>query len=261
MEIGTSGDMQRRLRSLIPQGWFGDDAPIRDVVLGGLGDALAWSYGLLGFAEAQTRIGTASGWFLDLIGWDFLGVRILRRDGEKDDAWRARLRAEIFRPRVTRWAISKALEDLTGIKPKLVEPWNPNDCGTYGRGGAAYAGRDYAPQRVGGYNRRGAYNTGLSGYGVIQGPSGNSSPGMGCWGSRKVNFQLFVTAYRSATGSLTPSAGYGRGGGYGTGRMRYVSRGELEPTITDDEILNTVADTAPAGVIAWTAIRSAPALA
>ena len=67
MPIGDADNMLGRLKSLIPPGWFAKDtAQLRDVVLGGLSDSLAASFAMLGQGRDQTRITTATGYFLDL---------------------------------------------------------------------------------------------------------------------------------------------------------------------------------------------------
>lgn len=40
--IGDNTDMFGRLKNLLPVGWFGDDNPIRDALLWGYANVLAW---------------------------------------------------------------------------------------------------------------------------------------------------------------------------------------------------------------------------
>lgn len=225
MTAGNSDDMLARLRSLVPAGWFASlTAPVRDVVFGGLSDALAFSYGQLQAVRAQTRITTASGWFLDLIGWDFFGARFLRRSGESDATWRARIINEILRPRATRAAIIRALSDLTGWRPIVIELFNPQDCGGYGSGRFAYGAS-------------------------------------GCWGSRDAKNELLITAFRPSTVGIANVNGFGGYlSGYGAGSAEYVARDNSAFAVSDAEIYRTVADTIAAGVKAWVAIESKTAL-
>jgi len=222
MSTGDSDDMRRRLQSLVPPGWVQRTGPVYNAVLGGIGDTLAWSYSLLLFVRDQTRIKTASGWFLDLIAWDFLGTRVLRRENELDDAWRMRFVKEIFRPRVTRAAISDAITDLVGTPPQIFEPWNTDDCGAYDVGTLAYAGSLKATT-LGGYDTNlGGYDCGLLAYVAPLPPDAvvGSSAGAGCYGSYELPNQMFIKIKRPPrTGVLDPeAAGYGF---YDTPSMAY----------------------------------------
>jgi hypothetical protein len=256
MTLGTdSAGLLQRFKSLIPYGWFDDAAPLRDVVFGGLSDGLAWNYNQIMAVKAQTRRATSRGWMLDLYGWDFLGSRVLRRDGEGDPAWSARIQKEIFRPRVTRQSISDALTDLTGRTPVILEPWNANDCGAYDLGGIAYAGSDFVASAAAGYDLGGALDTGLTGYDLQIGATGNTSAGMGAWGSLEVPYQMFVTAFRPLGAGIQNASGTDVGSdGYDIGVFRYTDETEVTSPVSDDEIYAAVAATEPAGVIAWTAI-------
>jgi hypothetical protein len=218
--IGDSPDMLARLKSLVPSGWFSWSlAPIRDVVFGGLADTLAKSYSLLSSVKAQTRIATASGWFLDLIAWDYFGARFVRRSGESDASFKPRVIEEILRPRQTRAAIIEALVDLTGRTPLIFEPWNPQDCGGYGLS--------------------------VMGYGMA-----------GCYGSLALNDQIFVTALRPAGLGIPNVGAYGEGpSGYGVAG-EYVDESQVTGPVTDADIYATVAATVAAGVTGWTDIVS-----
>ena len=271
--VGSSASMQRRLRSLIPGGWFGRTgtwigAPslVYEAVLGGIGDGLAWAYTLLWQARQQTRIGTASGWFLDLIGWDFFGSRFVRRQGEMDATWRARMIAEIFRPRVTRAGITRAVTDFVGAPPQLFEPWNTGDCGAYDVGTLAYAGSIPTPM-VGGYDTPlgGLDSPNLEMTGPNDIVAYGSSPGAGCWGSYELPKQIFIKIKRpSRTAPLTPQEqGYGffDTSSLAYGGAAFAGVGSLAPAefdgsgpIDDTDIYATVASTVAAGVTAWTGL-------
>lgn len=257
MAIITNTEMLRRLRTLIPNGWFGDVAPIRDIVLGGVADALTWVRAQGQVVRAGTRRAGTTGWLLDTDAFGFFGSAFLRRPNESDDAWRKRYTDEIFRLRVTRAAIDKALFDLTGRHPIIVEPWNANDCGAYDIGALGYAGSDFAPVQAAGYDVTGAYDIGVTSYDPLSGPSGRSYPGLGCWGSLELPYQLFVTAFRPLGGGIPNASGTDTGvQSYDTGTFRYTDQSEVRSTVSDAEILACVARTAAAGVIAWTAISN-----
>lgn len=130
-------DVRRRIKSVIPRSWFASNAdaennPVLNAVLAGPSLVGGWAYGLLKFTKAQGRLATATDGFLDLYAFDFFGDRLRRSANQKDDVFRARIRSEILRPRVTRPAMEQLLVDLTGRQPTIFEPWHPNDAGRYG---------------------------------------------------------------------------------------------------------------------------------
>lgn len=172
---GDASDMARRLRTVLPQGWFGDDTPVLDTLLQGLGAGLSAFYGLLEFVRAQTRIATAVGTFLDGVAADFFGAACVRWTTEPDSAFRVRIQQTLLRPRGTRSALATALTDLTGRAPAIFEPCRPADTGGYAVGGV--------------------------GYGVAGG-----------WGNLSLPYQVFVTAYRPTGTGIAALAGYGVGG-------------------------------------------------
>ncbi len=264
MATGDSNDMQNRLRGLIPRGWIATYsltgnfiAYVSNAVLGGISDSLSWSYSQIQGAKAATRRATLTGWLLDLDAYGFFGSTFLRKPNESDASFRTRYTNEIFRPRVTRAAISKALYDLTGRYPKIVETWSAGDCGAYDLGGLGYAGSDFAPAPAGGLDETGAYDIGVTSYDPLVGPSGNSYPGLGCWGSLEIPYQFFVTAYRPLSGSIPNASGTDVGVmGYDIGAFRYTDPTELQVSVSDADILACVARNQAAGVIAWTAISN-----
>ena len=168
-------DMSLRLRRMLPARWWGDDTPILDGLLLGLGSALSVVYGLIAYARQQTRLATASAPWLDIAAQDFLGGRLQRRAQEGDDAFRARLLAAMQRPRVTRDALAAAVLRVAGTKAQIFEPRRPADTG--------------------------AWSTGSLGYGVAGG-----------WGSLALPAQVFVIAERPRGTGCALLAGYGTGG-------------------------------------------------
>jgi hypothetical protein len=255
---GSAADILRRLRSLFPRRWAADVSPVRDAVFGGIGDSLSWLYAQQQTVKAGTRRAGAVGYLLDIDAYGFFGDVFLRRNGETDTSWRQRYTDEIFRPRVTRPAIDKALFDLTGYHPKIVELWNANDCGAYDGAGLSYAGSSLVPATVGGLNQSLGYDAGPAPYDQTYGPASTVSVGSGMWGDL-TPYQLFVTAYRPAGGGVPNATGMDVMGAYDAGiGMRYVADSEYTAPVSDDEIYACVTRTAAAGVIAWTAIQNAP---
>lgn len=212
-----SDNMQRRLRALLPPGWFAQRARLRDVVLGGIADCLAWAYSTLMIAKAGTRRAGTTGWLLDIDAFGFFGSRVLRRPHETDDAWRRRYTNEIFRPRVTRAAIDSALYDLTGRHPIIIEAANPNDT-------SAYSANAW--------------------YGTT-----------GIYGSVLCPYAVFITAFRPSGSGIPNIAGYGYGY-YGAGTTAIVSLSQVECPLRDADIYDEVAMTVGAGVVGWTDIQS-----
>lgn len=87
--------------------------------------------GSLQYAWAAVRAQTAEGDALDLAAEDFLGNTVLRVSGEPDASYRQRLLAVLANlgQGATRQAVSNAISAITGIVPRIVEPWSPADTG------------------------------------------------------------------------------------------------------------------------------------
>lgn len=222
MATGDRGDMFSRLVALIPVSWFTSGyAAIRDALLQGAAQGLSWVYDMLAFVRLQTRIATATGGFLDMISFDFFGYTLLRKAGQSDASFRARIIANIFRERGTRNAITKVLVQLTGRAPIIFEPQRPMDTGAYG---LAY-----------GYARAGGY------------------------GSLLLPYQSFVTAYRPSGGGVANVAPYGvpggsTGGGYGVGSHEYAALADVQGQVTDSDIFSAIESVRPAGYTIWARI-------
>lgn len=135
MAQGDATDIANRLRSLLPARWFPDpgSAPTLEAVLGGFGSAWAAVFGQILFAQAQTRLRTVSGGFLDMAAADFRGTALRRRPNESDDKLRARL-LPVFREHATREALGARLLRATGTTPWIFEPSCPADTGAYSAG-------------------------------------------------------------------------------------------------------------------------------
>jgi hypothetical protein len=221
MALGDANDCANRIRALLPVRWFADSNPIRDAVIAGAAYALSLVYALLQYTQLQTRIGTATDGFLDLISFDFFGSSLPRRSGEMDAPFRQRILANLLRERATRKGITDALVTLTGRAPIIFEPWRIADTG--------------------------AYNTPQTGY--------NTS---GKYGSLVLNNQIFVTAFRPSGSGLPRIAGYNaaRGAYTAASYAKYSSLSEVVGFVTDADIFAAVDAAKAAGIIAWTQLSN-----
>lgn len=167
-DIGSQGDVSRRLFQVLPPSWFPNPAPNINALLQGFAAIGATAYSLIAFAKAQTRLLTSTGIFVDLFGFSYLGRTIKRAAGEADAAYAGRVQTEILRERATRAGMSKALLDLTGSAPVIFEPWNTGDAGALnigtlalanapGTGAIAVTG-SITPNLVGNYTQAGTFN-------------------------------------------------------------------------------------------------------
>ena len=221
MSTGDQDDIVERLKQLIPNGWFTVGASsIRDAVLVGIANSLAFIYSILAYLRLQSRITTATDGFLDLIAADYFGNTLYRALGQSDDSFRARIIASILRERGTRNSVVSILTQLTGRAPVILEPQRPLDTGVYGGPGLAYG-------LVGGY------------------------------GSTVLPYQSFVTAFRPEGQGIPNVAGYGVStGAYGTpSRLEYASLSMIHG-VTDNDLYAAVNSVRPTGYTIWMAISS-----
>jgi hypothetical protein len=164
MATGDQADLLGRLKALLPQNWFGGAPTLLTATLQGYAAAGAFVYSLYAYAKLQTRITTATDGWLDMIAADYFGSGLIRPFGQSDAIYRARILGNLLRPRATHDAMVRALTNLTGRAPRVIELGRPLDTGAYGY---------------------------LFGYGAA-----------GAYGSRWVSaYQAFVTAYRPLAGS------------------------------------------------------------
>jgi hypothetical protein len=227
MATGDQGDITQRLQALVPTGWFPVAiANICNAVLAGIANALSFTYSLLAYIRLQTRIGTATDGFLDLIAGDFFGDDLLRRPGESDSAYRARILAGILREKNTRHAVYLVLEQLTGVAPYIFEPQRAADTGAYGGWNCGY-------RAAGGY------------------------------GSVLLPMQAFVIAYRPLGTGIANIAGYGIStAGYGVGSQgEYADLSMIDDSITDSDIYEAVDSVRPTCTTLWVSIAAEPTTA
>lgn len=118
-----------QLIELVPPSWTSVEAKKRGGVFWTLMAAIATIYSLVNIVikqvKAQFRLATAAGVFLDAYSQDYFGTgteRALPRGlGETDDSFRARIRAEILRVKATKPGIRRAVAEVTGAAPIIVE--------------------------------------------------------------------------------------------------------------------------------------------
>lgn len=227
MATGDQADIFARLKTMLPARWFGapsDSVPIVDAVLQGIANVLAFVYSLYAYAKLQTRVLTATDGYLDMIAADFFGTSLPRKTGQSDASYRALILANLFREKATRNAVVRALTDLTGFAPLIVEPKRPLDTGGYG--------------------------VSICGYGVA-----------GAYGSLLLPFQAFVTAYRpQSVAGLANVAGYGIStAGYSQpSQAEYADSNSLLDGVSDADIFAAVDAVKPAATIVWTRITNKP---
>lgn len=115
-----------QLLALLPPGWFSDAAKAPGgtlyTLLSGVAAILDYISAGIAYVKAQTRINTATGENLDNISADFFGEDLPRVGGETDEAFRVRIVEEIFREKVTRAGLIKAVEDLGCTVVEVFEP-------------------------------------------------------------------------------------------------------------------------------------------
>lgn len=131
MATGDQADLLGRLKALLPD-WFGSAPTLLTATLQGYAAAGAFVYSLYAYAKQQTRITTATDGWLDMIAADYFGTGLIRPTGQGDTAYRARILSNLLRPRATHDAITRALLDLTGRVPRVIEMGRPLDTGAYG---------------------------------------------------------------------------------------------------------------------------------
>lgn len=216
---GDTPDLISRLRAQLPRRWFPDDAPVLTALLSGLSATWVDVFSKLGYISRQARLRLVSDGWLDLASADYRGTNLIRRIGESDLLLRARL-LPIFRDKATRASVIARLLALTGNVATVIEPTILADTGGYGI---------------------------AMGYGVA-----------GRYGTLNLPFQSFIDVGRPVGSGIPLVGGYGSSnGGYGAGAIAWSRLSDQAPHVTDADIFSAVADTIPAGSIAW--VRLGPA--
>lgn len=254
MTTGDAPDMLARIKRVVPSRWFAYVAPLRDAVLGGLSDQLAWVYSFIAYAKLQTRITTATDLWLDLIAADYFGLFIRRRVGEFDAAFMPRIKRELIRERVTRKGMAQALTDLTGSAPIIFEPWNTGDAGAWDIG-AAWAGASASAGGGGGFDIACGWDTSAE-YDAPTSVAAMTGAGAGGWGDTCLPNQVFIIVKRPGLQGIPGVSGWDcSAAGYDIGPVEFVDASMVIGAITDQDIYGTVNATKPSGSICWVQLQ------
>lgn len=131
-------DFATRQGAVFPNGWVSPEARqpggIFYALMKSIGGQQAFVLSALIYALEATRVQTAVGDALDLVSEDFFGDALPRAPGESDDSFRTRIEAGLTADFVTasgatRAAVSFAVQTITGVAPRIIEPWRPLDTG------------------------------------------------------------------------------------------------------------------------------------
>src|SRR5579875_2392710 len=98
MAVGDQQDMFLRLKDNLVS-WFGSDTPKLDALLMGCALTDSYIYQLIQDANLQTRIKTATGFYLDYASRDYFGTGLLqlpRHAGENDASFRHRILSNLI---------------------------------------------------------------------------------------------------------------------------------------------------------------------
>ena len=101
--------MLSRIKATLPHGWAGDTSPNVDSLLTGGATAATLTQANIDAAKLQTRLATATGSFLDIASLDFFGKESPRIPSETDAYFSTRIRATLFKPKVTYEALGLAV--------------------------------------------------------------------------------------------------------------------------------------------------------
>lgn len=226
-----TGDLENivsRLSAVLPERWFAEHSPNLEALLRCVATPWAWLYNLIDYVIAQTRLRTATDQWLDLIARDYFGAGLDRKGNESDYSYRARIQRLLLRGAGTRTAVSSGLTYLTGTKPRIFEPANCMDTGSYG-------------------SATGSLN--IPGSGLAYGVAGG-------WGNLNLPYQFFVSVARPAIQGVSGLSGYGTSsGGYGVGPISYVDLAALPGHVTDQDIQLTLRSMLPVNAVAWLRIH------
>lgn len=133
--VGIDGPrFAARLAQLFPRGWASDDARQTGNVyslLLTLGNQLQVTQEEVQYALAAQRLQTETFPELDDASLDFYGGTLPREPGQTDTDYADEIIANLFQPAATRTALFNALAALTGFAPRMLEPWNVYDTGSW----------------------------------------------------------------------------------------------------------------------------------
>lgn len=127
----------QRIADLFPRGWSSDDAKqpggtVYAVFLAAA-EQMRTVLAEIQYAASAQRIQTETAPELDLASIDYLGELFPRPPGMSDSAYSQAIIAKLFQAAATRPALSAAIASLTGVTPRMLEPWSIFDTGVWGR--------------------------------------------------------------------------------------------------------------------------------
>ena len=215
-----------RLKQLAPRGWFPEtaSAPIIDGVMTAFASVAQHFLTLTVYAQAQSRIATASDGFLDVLAFDFFGFAVQRLSGQSDISFRKVILLEILRERATRAGIQKSVADLTGFDVRMFEGFNTFDTG--------------------------GYDTGYLGFDML-----------GRWGSLDMPFQVLIATLQPIGVGIPNVGGFDSAfvaGGYDLGAEEYGDISQVSGPVTNQKIFDCINSTRAAGITCWVAIGLPP---
>jgi len=216
---GSVVDIVARMKAVLPGGWFGSSpTPVLDALLTGIAWGWSWIYGLTTYVQDQSRITTATDVNLDMISVDFFGPGVLPRTFDQSDAsYRETILSNLFAPKITRAGIISSIQRAFNVTPKIFEPFNTGDTGSYGTSGVlAWSGM--------------AFND------------------AGGWGSLSMPAQFFITVPEPNISQL----GIGNVAGYssaGASESSYLLVTESDSILTTESGSLLASDATPTGVL------------
>jgi hypothetical protein len=223
--------MLQRIINSFPTNWFpsgqaDEKGNIYRYVGQAAGSAAVFSqvYAQIQFLNAQLRIQTSSGGFLDLSSRDYFGTGLQRHAGESDANFATRIVANFFQPQNTYSAMVQVLQTLTGNTPSIVRSRRPADLGAYRSAPLAYSFS-------------------------------------GAYGSLLLPYQAGITIKRPVRSGIANIQGYGTlsvpasqhwgGGGYKQGLIQYADLSMLTGGVSDQDIYDAVLATKLEGTKVW----------
>lgn len=131
----TGIQFANRIADLFPRDWSSDDAKQNGNVFAAflaVGNKMRDVLQEIQYAAAAQRMQTETAPELDLASVDFLGNALPRPPGMSDADFAQLILNSLFKPAATRSALQNALTQLTGVVPRMLEPWNIFDTGVWG---------------------------------------------------------------------------------------------------------------------------------
>lgn len=123
-----------RLAAAIPNGWAGSDAlysGVAQALLAAFGSNLQHNLARVIYDLSASRFVTSTAPELDLASQDFFGSGLPRPAGMSDANFAELIITSLFQSAATRPSIAAALTRLTGVAPRMLEPWSIFDCGVW----------------------------------------------------------------------------------------------------------------------------------